>query len=79
MDLGHRLIQGSERESRFLSKSSLGGLNAKVAQSAQPSGTSVVSALRKGGVGSKLFATDGSPNRAGVISSVARRDSQGFT
>lgn len=31
LDLGHRLIQGSERESRFLSKSSLGGLNAKVA------------------------------------------------
>lgn len=33
---------------------------------------------RKGGVGSKLFATDGSSNRAGVTSSVARRASRGF-
>ena len=35
--------------------------------------TRVVSALGKGGVGSKLFATDGSSNPAGVTSSVARR------
>lgn len=32
-----------------------------------------MSALGKGGVGSKLFATDGSSNPAGVTSSVARR------
>lgn len=57
----------------FLGKGGAVNLNAH-----KPVVTSVVSALGKEDVGSKLFATDGS-NPAGVTSSVARRESQGFT